>query len=182
MGLREAVADLGAVASLVDLAVAVEEKRGRCEEALGWADQVSRTLRHSPRWRAIVGKLAERLGQASRAEHEYREALVAIDALPGARQGTEAMAALRAELAGRLKGRSGSSSTQLASRPAIGALGRGLALAAILIAVGLAATASRPSGWPPSPLPIVSSVRTVAGPRPGIFRSGHTTHPDRPPG
>lgn len=106
VGLREAVADLGALASVVELAVAVEEKRGRYEEALRWADQVSGTLRHSPRWRAIVGNLAERSGQDSRAEHEYRKALAAIDALPGARQGTEAMTALRAELAARLKGRS----------------------------------------------------------------------------
>lgn len=136
-GLRQAVADLGPLASLVELAVAEEEKRGRYEEALRWADQLSPTLRRSPRWRAIAGNLADRSGQASFAEHEYREALAAIDALPPARQGTEAMTVLRAQLTDRLSKRGASPSTQVASQPVAGAVGQRLALWAILVAVCL---------------------------------------------
>jgi tetratricopeptide (TPR) repeat protein len=136
-GLRQAMADLGPLASLVELAVAEEEKRGRYEEALRWADQLPPTLRHSPRWRAIAGNLADRAGRAARAEHEHRQGLAAIDALAPARQGTEAMTALRTELAGHLEARMANSSTQVASQFTVGAVGRGLALGAIFVAVCL---------------------------------------------
>jgi len=136
LGLREAVSDLGPLASVIELAVEEEEKRGRYEGALRWADLLSPTLRQSPRWRAIAGNLADRAGQASRAEHEYREGLAAIDALPPARQGTQAMVALRAELAGRLQTLAPSPSTQLASAFPAGLVRQGLALA-ILVALGI---------------------------------------------
>ncbi|MDH3625681.1 MAG: tetratricopeptide repeat protein [Myxococcales bacterium] len=134
--LREAVADLGPLPSLVELAVEEEEKRGHYEEALRWADLLSPTLRHSPRWRAIAGNLAHQLGQASRAEDEYRKALAAIDALPPARQGTEAMTALRTELTSRLETLAPSLSTEAASAYPTGLVGQGLALA-ILVALGI---------------------------------------------
>ncbi|MDH3199476.1 MAG: hypothetical protein OEM15_01150 [Myxococcales bacterium] len=135
-GLREAVADLGPLASLVELAVEEEEKRGHCEEALRWADLLSPTLRHSPRWRAIAGNLAHQLGQASRAEDEYRKGLAAIDALPQARQGTEAMVAMRAQLTSRLETLAPSLSTEAASGFPTDLGGQGLALA-ILVALGI---------------------------------------------
>jgi tetratricopeptide (TPR) repeat protein len=134
LGLDQAVADLGPLASLVELAVAEEEKRGHYEEALRWADLLNPTLRHSPRWRLIAGDLAARSGQASRAEHEYREGLAAIEALPLGRQGTEAMTALRTELTDRLETRGASSPRQVASQPTVGAIAQGLALAAIVLA------------------------------------------------
>ena len=137
LGLRQAVADLGPLASLVELAVTEEEKRERYEEALRWADQLSPTLRHSPRWRAIAGHLAERSGQAASAAHEFREGLAAIDALPPARQGTEAMTALRTELAGRLETRITSPPAEVSSELTIGTVGPGLALGAILVAACL---------------------------------------------
>jgi len=137
LGLRQAVADLGPLASLVEFAVAEEEKRERYEEALRWADQLSPTLRHSPRWRAIAGHLAERAGQAAGAAHEFREGLAAIDALPPARQGTEAMTALRTELADRLETRVASPFTQVVSKLTIGTVGRGLVLVAIFVAACL---------------------------------------------
>lgn len=141
-GVEQAVADLGPLASLVELAVEEEEKRGKYEEALRWADLLSPTLRHSPRWRAIGGNLANHMGQASRAEHEYRAGLAAIDAIPPARQGTEAMMALRSELTNRLETRPPSSSTKVASRFALGAAGQGLALA-ILVVLGLLVVRAR---------------------------------------
>jgi tetratricopeptide (TPR) repeat protein len=131
--LRQAVADLGPLASFVELAVAEEEKRGRYEEALLWADQLSPTLRHSPRWRAIAGKLAARAGRASLAENEYREGLATIDALPPARQGSDAMTLLRTELAAGLEKQAASSSAQKASELSVDTVGRGLALGAILV-------------------------------------------------
>lgn len=136
VSLRQAVVDLGPLASLVELAVTEEEKRGHYEEALRWTDLLSPTLRHSPRWRAIAGNLAHELGQASRAEHEYREGLAAIDALPPARQGTEAMMASRTELAGRLEIRTPNPSTEVAPALPTGVVGQGLALA-ILIGLSL---------------------------------------------
>lgn len=135
-GLREAVADLGPLASLVELAVEEEEKRGHYEEALRWADLLGPTLRHSPRWRAIAGNLAHQLGQASRAEDEYHAGLAAIDALPPARQGTEAITALRTELTSRLETLAPSLSTEAASAYPMGLVGQGLALA-ILVALGI---------------------------------------------
>lgn len=137
VGLEQAVAELGPLASIVEVAVTEEEKRGRYEEALRWADSLDPTLRHSPRWRVIAGDLADRSGQASRAEQEYREGLAAIDALPVARQRTEAMTALRTELAGRLETGRASSPRQVASQPNVGAIGKGLALGGILVAVCL---------------------------------------------
>ena len=137
LGLRQAVADLGPLASLIEPAVAEEEKRERYEEALRWADQLSPTLRHSPRWRAIAGNLAERAGQDASAAHEFREGLAAIDALPPARQGTEAMTALRTQLADRLETRAASPPAELSSELAIGTVGRGLVLGAILVAACL---------------------------------------------
>jgi len=137
VGLRQGVADLGPLASLIEVAVAEEEKRGRYEEALRWADLLNPTLRHAPRWRVIAGDLADHAGQASRTEHEYREGLAAIDALPAGRQGTEAMTALRAELVGRLEARGESSSRPIASPSTVGAMGQALALGAILFAVYL---------------------------------------------
>lgn len=133
LGLRQAVADLGPLASLVELAVAEEEKRERYEEALRWADQLSPTLRHSPRWRAIAGNLAERAGQDASAAHEFREGLAAIEALPPARQGTEAMAALRTELTARLETRMTTPSTELSSELTIGTVGPGLVLGVLLV-------------------------------------------------
>jgi hypothetical protein len=111
-----------------------EEKRARYAEALRWADLLNPTLRHSPRWRLIAGDLADRSGQASRAETEYRDGLAAIDALPVGRQGTEAMTALRAELMGRVDARGASSSRQVPSQRNVGAIAQGLALGAILLA------------------------------------------------
>jgi tetratricopeptide (TPR) repeat protein len=134
--LREAVADLGPLASLVELAVEEEEKRGHYEEALRWADLLSPTLRHSPRWRAIAGNLREHMGQASRAVDEYHAGLAAIDTLPPARQGTEAMTALRAKLTSRLETLAPSPPKQVASALPAGLVGQGLALA-ILVALGL---------------------------------------------
>ena len=137
VSLRQAVADLGPLASFVELAVVEEEKRGRYEDALLWADQLSPTLRHSPRWRAIAGSLADHAGRASLAEHEYREGLAAIEALPPARQGSKAMTVLRTELAAGLETQMASSSAQVASELTVGAVGLGLALGAILVAACL---------------------------------------------
>jgi hypothetical protein len=71
------------------------------------------------------------------AAHEFREGLAAIDALPPARQGTEAMTALRTELTGRLETRMVSPFTQIVSELTIGTVGRGLVLGAILVAACL---------------------------------------------
>jgi tetratricopeptide (TPR) repeat protein len=98
-GLRQGVADLGPLASLVELAVHEEQERGRYDEALRWADQLSPTVRRSPRWHAMAGDLARDAGQTARAESEYREAVAAIEALPPARQTTSAMITLRTHVA-----------------------------------------------------------------------------------
>jgi tetratricopeptide (TPR) repeat protein len=136
-GLRQGVADLGPLASLVEVAVKEEEKRGNYEEALRWADLLSPTLRHSPRWRATAGNLASRAGYASQAEHEYREGLAAIEALPPARRGTEAMIRLRTELTRHLiEPHPPGASTQGATPLATGPIGRGLALGLLIVLLG----------------------------------------------
>jgi tetratricopeptide (TPR) repeat protein len=135
--LREGVRDLGPLASIVEVAVAQEAERGRYEEALRWADQLPPALRHSPRWRMKAGDLADQAGEATRAGHEYRQGLAAIDALPSARQGTAAMMALRTELASRLGKGTASSAGQRGDSPGFGALERGLVLGAVLLAACL---------------------------------------------
>jgi len=69
---------------------------------LRWADQLSPTVRRSPRWHAMAGDLARDAGQTARAESEYREAVEAMEALPPARQATSAMTTLRAHVADQL--------------------------------------------------------------------------------
>lgn len=136
-GLADAVADLGPLASLVETAVVADEKRGRYEEALRWANLLDPTLRHSPRWRLIAGDLADHSGRASQAEKEYREGLAAIDALPVGRQGSDAMRGLRSELNTRLETRGAAPSKKVEAQSTMGDIGKGLALGGILIALVL---------------------------------------------
>lgn len=71
-GLSEAVQRLGPLVSLVELAVQLEQQRGRIDAALGWLDQLPRVARTSPKWRARRASLLLELGR----EQEDRKSVV----------------------------------------------------------------------------------------------------------
>lgn len=96
--LREGIAKLGPIVTLVEPAMELEEARAHDREALALADSLPDIVRHSPEWRARCAVLHKRMGMLQEASAEYRQALATIDALVPSRRESAAMIALRARI------------------------------------------------------------------------------------
>jgi tetratricopeptide (TPR) repeat protein len=93
--LREGMTRLGPVVSLVEPALELEESRGRYEQALALARELTAPLRDAPEWRAKRASLLERTGKLEEAEQEYRQALATLATWPEKRRNTKATSNLR---------------------------------------------------------------------------------------
>lgn len=98
VGLREGIARLGPLASLVEPAIQREHDRGEHEAALRLVEQLPETLRTSPKWLAERGHLLAAANRPLEARTSYHEALAAIDALPASRRDAKARQAIRADI------------------------------------------------------------------------------------
>ena len=89
---------LGALAVLIDEAVAIEIRRERFGQALAWSDRAEERLRVSPSGRARRAELLARLDRWAEAGAEASMGLAAVEALPSTRQSSVAVVATRAQL------------------------------------------------------------------------------------
>jgi tetratricopeptide (TPR) repeat protein len=96
--LKQGVAKLGPLVTLVQPAIELHERRGEPGEALAWLDRLAPNLQRSPHWLGRRAALLAQAGQREQAAAAYREALAALAALPPARRDAPAQRSLRASL------------------------------------------------------------------------------------
>ena len=102
-GLREGMARLGPLVSLVEPAVAIEARRGRHDAALALVDQLDRGLASTPRWLTRQGELHQDAGRRDEAKAAYEAALGALDRLVESRRSAPRQVELRARIVERLE-------------------------------------------------------------------------------
>ena len=96
--LRDGMARLGPLVTLLEPAVDLEAQQGRPDAALALVERLSRDLAASPRWQARRGELHELAGRFPEAAHAYRAASSRLERLPVGRRQTQRHLALERRL------------------------------------------------------------------------------------